>query len=174
MAREPLVASIAEAVGPDAQDAAADAAGAEPSDGATASSREQPHTLLWRLSKKLGTRYVERLTQGSSRAIRSLDRVPKRMHLVANQTQLVLELIDDFATGVYREVPWPTVAILAGAVLYSVSPADVIPDAIPIIGAMDDLVVVAIATRVARDALKKYCVFKGYNVSDYFTGVAGA
>lgn len=127
-----------------------------------------PHNAYERFAKKLGKTYIDRLTHLSSKAIRSLDRIPKRMHIVANQTQLVLELIDDFTTGNYRDVPWPVVALLAGAVLYSVSPADVVPDSLPIVGAMDDILVVAVATRVARNSLKKYALAKGYKVEDYF------
>ncbi|MCB9589427.1 MAG: DUF1232 domain-containing protein [Polyangiaceae bacterium] len=127
-----------------------------------------PHSAFERYTKKLGKTYIDRLKHLSSKAIRSLDRIPKRMHIVANQTQLVLELIDDFATGNYRDVPWPVVALLTGAVLYSVSPADVVPDSIPIVGAMDDILVVAIATRVARESLKKYALSKGYKIEDYF------
>jgi uncharacterized membrane protein YkvA (DUF1232 family) len=61
------------------------------------------------------------------------------------------------------------VALIAGAILYAVSPADVIPDTIPVIGVLDDLAVVAVATRLVRGQLKAYARFKGYPLGRYFT-----
>lgn len=165
MPHQTLVASIRESVeNRRMQSESAESVHEEPE----LTSAVPPHTAFERYTKKLGKTYIDRLKHLSSKAIRSLDRIPKRMHIVANQTQLVLELIDDFATGNYRDVPWPVVALLTGAVLYSVSPADVIPDSIPIVGAMDDIIVVAVATRVARESLKKYALHKGYKIEDYF------
>jgi len=94
--------------------------------------------------------------------------VPEGMHRVANQTRLVLELIDDFRDGTYREVSWRSIALLTGGILYSVSPADVVPDVLPIIGQLDDLVILAIVTRLVHGDLRDYCRFKGYDERDYF------
>lgn len=121
---------------------------------------------LEELSAKLGRKYVERIGKGT--VSETLHRVPRRMRKVANQTELVLELIDDFRSGVYREVPWHTVAIASAGVLYAVSPADVVPDAIPFLGALDDLAVTAIAIRLVQKDLRRYCRFKGYAEEDYF------
>ena len=166
MQRQTLVASIRESV--ENRRMQAESAQAKSDDQPELTSTTPPHNAFERFAKKLGKTYIDRLGHLSSKAIRTLDHIPKRMHIVANQTQLVIELIDDFATGNYRDVPWPVVALLTGAVLYSVSPADVVPDSIPIVGAMDDILVVAIATRVARESLKKYALSKGYKIEDYF------
>jgi uncharacterized membrane protein YkvA (DUF1232 family) len=90
------------------------------------------------------------------------------MHRVANETRLVLELLDDFKSGAYREIPWHSVVLIAGAVLYVASPADVIPDYLLGIGMLDDLAVMAVATRFVKKELRKYAEFKGYPVEEYF------
>jgi len=48
--------------------------------------------------------------------------------------------------GVIRDprVPWSVKAGLAGAALYLASPVDLIPDFIPVVGYLDDLVVAAV------------------------------
>jgi uncharacterized membrane protein YkvA (DUF1232 family) len=94
--------------------------------------------------------------------------VPEQMHKVARQTRLVIELVDDFRSGKYRAMPWWAVALSVSALLYAISPADVVPDYIPLVGALDDLAVIAVATRLLRSELRKYCEFKGYPVADYF------
>ncbi len=80
----------------------------------------------------------------------------------------MLELIDDFSSGAYRAVSWRTVAIAAAALLYSVSPSDVFPDVIPVVGAIDDIAVLALAMRFIRRDLEAYCRFKDYDPADYF------
>lgn len=124
--------------------------------------------MIERGASHWGTRTLAKLAANRGSIAQSLQDVPQRMHIVANQTQLVLELIDDFKTGTYREIPWRHVAVLSAATLYAVSPADVIPDFLPLVGSLDDLMVVAIATRLARKQLKAYCEFKGYALEEYF------
>jgi uncharacterized membrane protein YkvA (DUF1232 family) len=151
---------------------------APPGGGASSSperARTAAHETLERLRsawdkrvKAWGKRNLEKLVEKKGRVSRSMDAVPRQMHLVANQTELVLELIDDFRAGTYRDVSWGSMALLVGGLLYTVSPADVIPDAIPVLGSLDDLMVLAIVTRSANRQLRAYCRFKGYAESEYF------
>lgn len=132
--------------------------------------RPQNKVLGWLedMSHKWGATHLKTLAQKKGRLSESMSVVPESMHRVANQTRLVLEMIDDFRDGTYREVSWRSVALLTGGILYSVSPADVIPDAIPLLGQLDDLVLIAIVTRLVHGDLRKYCRFKGYEESEYF------
>lgn len=104
----------------------------------------------------------------------TLKDVPEQMHRVARQTALVIEFVGDFRSGTYRAMPWWAVAVAVTAMAYTVNPVDVIPNAIPFAGVLDDLAVVAVATRVLRKQLVKYCEFKGYPVQDYFRGQSDA
>jgi uncharacterized membrane protein YkvA (DUF1232 family) len=122
-----------------------------------------------RLSRRLADRYIPRLNRRRDRVRNALHAIPDRMQMVTNQARLVLELIDDFGEGRYRGVPWHTIAVAAAALLYSVSPGDVLPDVIPVIGAFDDVVVIALAMRIIQRDLEKYCRHKGYDRADYFT-----
>jgi uncharacterized membrane protein YkvA (DUF1232 family) len=132
----------------------------------------EPHgwfkRMLERLSRRIGYKHLLQLAVTRGQIARSLGDVPQRMHRVASQTRLVLELLDDFKDGNYRQVPWHSIAVIAGAVLYIVSPADVVPDYLIGIGALDDLAVMAVATRLIKNDLRKYCEYKGYPVDDYF------
>ena len=121
-----------------------------------------------RLSKRISHRHILRLLTKRTRVMYALRHIPERMQKVTNQARLVLELIDDFAEGSYHAIPWHALAIAAATLLYSVSPADVIPDAIPALGALDDMVVVAIGMRLVRKHLQDYCVHKGYDPAEYF------
>jgi len=57
--------------------------------------------------------------------------------------------------------PWYAKALAAGVVAYAFSPIDLIPDFIPVLGALDDLIVVPLGVLVVRrmipDALMSEC-----------------
>jgi len=124
--------------------------------------------LVEKLSGRWSTRTLAKLAAKRGSVAQGLAEVPDRMHLAANQTRLVLELIDDVKSGTYRSIPWRHVALLSAIALYAVSPADVVPDFIPVLGSLDDVVLMAIATRIARKQLRAYCRFKGYSAAEYF------
>jgi uncharacterized membrane protein YkvA (DUF1232 family) len=131
---------------------------------ASKNQRPKNHTSLKeRISKKFLARFDARSSIGAP-----FERVPENLHRTANQLALGLELIEDFRENRYRRIPWGSLALLTGALLYAVSPADVLPDALLGLGSLDDAVVLALAVRLIRPQLEAYCQFKGYSWEDYF------
>jgi len=69
----------------------------------------------------------------------------------------VTTMLWDYTRGAYREeMPWKTVAALAGAIAYIASPIDAIPDFIPVVGLVDDAAVFSAALAIAGDELARY------------------
>lgn len=120
------------------------------------------------VAKRLGHRALLKLATHRGRVTSAWRELPDRMHLVANQTKLMLELVDDFRSGTYRKIPWRSIAMIAGVILYVASPADVLPDFLVGVGLLDDLALTAFAAKAVRADLEAYCKFKGYSVSEYF------
>jgi uncharacterized membrane protein YkvA (DUF1232 family) len=119
-------------------------------------------------AESVGRRYLQRLTGAGGSLRQSLTAVPDRMQLAAQQARLVLELLEDVQNGTYRELRWYSLPVAAAALLYAVSPADLVPDALPWVGVLDDVAVVALAVRLLRNDLRAYCRFKGYPEERYF------
>lgn len=136
----------------------------DPGDGAPSRIKE----LFERWSKRVTIRSIMKLVVHRKRVKATLQEIPVRMQLVTNQVRLVLELIDDFATGSYRGIPWHSMALAAGAVLYSVSPTDIVPDVLPLVGSLDDLFLMGLALRLIDKDLRAYAASKGYDVAEYF------
>ena len=65
-------------------------------------------------------------------------------------------LIRDYWNGNYRQVPWKTIAAVAGALLYVLMPLDLIPDFIPVAGFLDDAGVIAACLALVSDDLVDY------------------
>jgi uncharacterized membrane protein YkvA (DUF1232 family) len=125
-------------------------------------------TIRERLARRWGKRLLEGLFSKRKAIIAELRSIPERMQKVTNQARLMMELADDFRSGRYRQISWVSIAIAAAALVYAVSPADVIPDTLPGLGALDDMVVLTVAMRLVARDLKAYCRFRGYSESDYF------
>ncbi|MBR1471674.1 MAG: DUF1232 domain-containing protein [Lachnospiraceae bacterium] len=73
----------------------------------------------------------------------------------------VIDLLTDYADGKYRRVPGRILAAMVAGILYVVSPVNLIPDWIPLVGWLDDVAVFAIIMDLGVSAeLKKYRVWK--------------
>jgi uncharacterized membrane protein YkvA (DUF1232 family) len=94
--------------------------------------------------------------------------VPGSLVKFVNQLGLLFGMVRDYASGAYREVPWHAVAMAVAAILYFLSPVDIIPDFIPVAGYVDDAVITGLVMGAIRESLKKYCAFKGYDPKRYF------
>ncbi len=79
-----------------------------------------------------------------------------RLSRVFSEGKLLLALIRDYATREYRAAPFWVIGAAAFALLYVLAPIDLLPDAIPVIGQIDDLAVVSICVALVRQELAKY------------------
>lgn len=124
--------------------------------------------LVERWAERIGKRHLLRLAQERGHLALALGDVPSKMRKVAQQTHLALELLDDFRSGEYRDLSWRAAALLSAAVLYVVSPLDVVPDLLPALGHLDEVAILTVAVRLVEKDLRRYCRFKGRPEADYF------
>jgi uncharacterized membrane protein YkvA (DUF1232 family) len=74
--------------------------------------------------------------------------------------QTMLRLIRAYYRGDYRAVTESTLVVIVAAIIYVVSPFDVIPDSIPAIGFLDDATVLALAVKRTRDDLDEFMIWE--------------
>jgi uncharacterized membrane protein YkvA (DUF1232 family) len=63
--------------------------------------------------------------------------------------QLKIELIALALAARHPSTPWYAKLIVAGCVAYALTPVDLIPDAIPVVGLIDDLIFIPLAIALA-------------------------
>jgi uncharacterized membrane protein YkvA (DUF1232 family) len=68
----------------------------------------------------------------------------------------LIRLLNAWARGRYRAVPWRTVSLAIAALLYFVSPLDGVPDFIPALGLVDDVFIVTWVMRAIQKDLEKF------------------
>ncbi len=84
----------------------------------------------------------------------------KALKSLLAQGMVMIDLVKDYATGRYREVPYWAMGATALALFYVLSPIDVIPDVIVGAGFLDDAVVVSFALKLIEKELARYKEWK--------------
>lgn len=84
-----------------------------------------------------------------------------RLKKFANDICIYFEMLKDFFTGKYKEVPFGTIAAIIGSLLYVLLPIDLIPDFIPFVGLIDDAGIISLCINFTKYDLNKYKEYKG-------------
>ena len=70
--------------------------------------------------------------------------------------KMLTALIKDWRTGNYRKAMYGTIAAAVFALLYVLNPFDLMPDVLPIIGAVDDAAVIGACLMLIERDLRQY------------------
>jgi uncharacterized membrane protein YkvA (DUF1232 family) len=73
-----------------------------------------------------------------------------------NDVRLLTSMIKDSFSGAYKHLPVWVIGSVVFALLYVLSPIDLIPDFIPVIGLLDDAVVLGLCLALAEKDIQKY------------------
>ncbi len=74
--------------------------------------------------------------------------------------ELMFAMLRDYWQGHYRDIPWKSIAAVAGALLYVLNPLDLIPDIILGFGLLDDAGVIAICLNLVEADLYRYAAWR--------------
>ena len=120
------------------------------------------------------SRYIEeanKLLGDNEKLNEFLSELDKKMKGMENviaalkDVPVLVSLTKDFVRGEYTTIPVRSVASVIGALLYWINPFDLIPDAIPVIGPLDDVLVFSLAIRMIHADLEAYKQWKEENAS---------
>jgi uncharacterized membrane protein YkvA (DUF1232 family) len=71
-----------------------------------------------------------------------------------------LACLEDYVAGRCPQIPYYTIAVLASALFYVQRQVDAVPDFLPRLGALDDALVMAVASELAAAGLERYKAWK--------------
>jgi len=94
------------------------------------------------------------------RAIEEKVKGSGKLNRFSADIKLMFAMIRDYWNGNYRDVPWKSIAAIAGALIYVLNPLDVIPDLLFGIGFLDDAGVVALCLKLVESDLHRYAAWK--------------
>ncbi|MDK8462137.1 YkvA family protein [Marinobacter sp. SS13-12] len=94
------------------------------------------------------------------KAIEDKVRKSGKLRRFGTDIRLMFSMLRDYWQGNYREVPWKSIAAIAGALIYVLNPLDLIPDLLLGIGFLDDAGVVAACLAFVESDLLRYAAWK--------------
>ena len=80
----------------------------------------------------------------------------KALRAVLGDLSTLLRLARAYATRAYRDISGKSMLYVVGALLYFLSPVDVIPDFLPGVGYLDDIAVISAAVQAVRGDLDAF------------------
>jgi uncharacterized membrane protein YkvA (DUF1232 family) len=86
--------------------------------------------------------------------------VTRSVGRIAGNFGVAASLLRDYWKGSYREVPWYFLLAMIVTILYVFNPLDLIPDVLPVIGLIDDALIVAVCLALLEKDLRKYADWK--------------
>ena len=95
-------------------------------------------------------------TIGKEKAAERKTKTNGFLHQYWQDIKTSFALLKDWYMGNYTKIPFRMVASIAGAMLYLVSPLDVVPDWVPFGGLLDDALVLAAIFALSRRDLDEY------------------
>lgn len=100
---------------------------------------------------------------------RTLERLEKKLRglPILNDTLSYIPkmgmLLNSYIKKEYTQIPLGIIIAIAGAILYFISPLDLIPDFIPLAGYLDDAAVVGSALKLVKSDLDEYMIWRCQN-----------
>jgi uncharacterized membrane protein YkvA (DUF1232 family) len=110
------------------------------------------------------TRLKQLLTDAYQKASDKKD-VGSMAHEAWETMQTLFRLIRSSASGEYTGLPTPTIIAAVAVVIYFLSPIDLIPDFIPVLGLLDDVALVAWFSTTVKDEMDKFAEWERTHVS---------
>ena len=89
-------------------------------------------------------------------AILKIQRHSGAIREIVADLQIIIRLVKAWLAGEYKDIALKSILILIGAILYFLNPFDAVPDAIPAIGYLDDVSVVAWVLKTLKDEIQKF------------------
>ena len=88
-----------------------------------------------------------------------LEQKIKEMPFVGKKFTMIpvmISLVKNYAQGKYTTVPYGTILAVLSALIYFLSPIDIIPDFIPLAGYLDDMAVVGLCMNMVKIDIETY------------------
>ncbi len=70
-----------------------------------------------------------------------MDENKKRVAEFFEKMKIMLRMLRAYINGEYRQIPWKSLMMIVGSLIYFMMPLDLIPDFIPITGLADDITI---------------------------------
>ncbi|RYD78630.1 MAG: DUF1232 domain-containing protein [Sphingobacteriales bacterium] len=85
---------------------------------------------------------------------------------------LLFAVAKDYVNGDYTEIPKRSIVAILGGIIYFLSPIDIVPDFVPVLGFIDDIFVLNLVYKQVLKDLEKYKIWKDGRINNAEDAVA--
>ena len=135
------------------------------------------------LEEKISTKELERgyskaekLLQDEDKFERFLQRLEKKLEVIPGvgsklaEVPIMASLVKNYVKKEYTDIPIGSVIAIVSALIYFVSPIDLVPDSIPGIGYVDDVAVIGLCLKLVEADVKEYKKWREDNGKEIVDG----
>lgn len=101
-------------------------------------------------------RNTQDVNQLADLASKELETGKKTILSAQGDCKTLISMLKAWAVGDYKETPWTSIVLIAGAVIYFVNPLDAIPDILPAAGLIDDATVIGFVIASVKQDIAKF------------------
>ena len=108
------------------------------------------------------TKEAEELLKDEDRMERFLERLERKLEKVPvvgkqlSNIPMLVSLVRSYIRKDYRDVPLGSIIAIVSALIYFLSPIDLLPDSIPVLGYVDDAAVFAFVWKMVADDFEEF------------------
>jgi len=73
-----------------------------------------------------------------------------------NDIYTLMRLLAAYSTGEYREIAFKSMVVIVAALIYFLSPLDVVPDFVATVGFLDDLAILTYVFKTFKDEINRF------------------
>lgn len=109
-----------------------------------------------------GYEKAKKILEDNDKMEKFLQKLEKKLEIIPvaggtlSMIPTMISLIKNYVNKEYNDIPLGTIIAIISALLYWLSPADVIPDVIPVVGYIDDALVVGTCLKLIGDDVEEY------------------
>ena len=122
------------------------------------------------------------ILQNEDKLEKLFQRLEKKLKIIPvvggtlSEIPMMASLIKSYVQGEYKDIPIGTIVAIVSALVYFVSPVDLIPDCLPVVGHLDDAAVIAACLKLVDSDLQEYRIWRERNgiifdIPDFDTNV---
>jgi uncharacterized membrane protein YkvA (DUF1232 family) len=112
---------------------------------------------------------AEKVLNDGDKLERLLQRLEKKLKLLPavgdalSNIPIMVSLVRSYIKKEYTDIPIGSIIAIISAIAYFVSPVDLLPDSIPLIGLVDDVAVVAACLKLVGSDVAEYVKWRAEN-----------
>ncbi len=89
-----------------------------------------------------------------------VDESKKKVSEFLDKVRTFIRMLTSYINGEYREIPWKSLVLIIGALVYFMIPIDLIPDFIPASGLLDDISVILLVFHGINEDITGFLEFE--------------